>query len=171
MSYFDSLQPPLSPNVTEIQHYRDLIDELTLTTMNSPINPTTTKTTTTITKNPRILLLGFTKELQPLCTEFIDINPNHPYIKDSRSITGNWYFNISEQYDVIIGDGVLNLVSGSLVKHLSKYCKRLIIRFFVEKIDNMRYATWFRNNTEFLLPDKIITTQPKCKMLIWDFNQ
>lgn len=155
-NYFDTLQPPLSPNTDEIQHYRDFIEDVSIDFFSN--NPKT------------ILLLGFTKELQPLCTEFMDINPNHPYSNDSKSIIGNWYTDISTKYDVIIGDGVLNLVSGSLVKHLSKYCKRLIIRFFVQKMDSMQYATWFRDNTEFLLPDKIITTQPKCKMLVWDFH-
>jgi hypothetical protein len=111
------------------------------------------------------LLLGYTKQLYHLCDTAIDLNP-HPEAK--KIIKGDW-FSITEQYDTIIGDGVLNLAGGSLVEYLSKHCKILIIRFFTEKIPGMKYATYFKHNTSFLLPDIIIDTRPSCKILVWNF--
>lgn len=82
----------------------------------------------------------------------------------SSIIKKDW-FSIDTFYDVIIGDGVLNLVGGNLVEHLSKYCNTLVIRFFTKKIEGMKFATQFRCNTPFLLPDKIFETQQNCKIL------
>ena len=118
----------------------------------------------------KVLLLGYTKQLIHLCDEAMDINP--PKInKTNKNIINQDWFTITEYYDTIIGDGVLNLVGGELVEFLSKHCDTLIIRFFTEKINGMKYATQFRYNTSFLLPDIIIETQPLCKILIWNFRQ
>ena len=142
LNHFNNLSPPLSPNNQEIQIYEKYCEN-----------------------TEKILLLGYTKELMHLCTNAMDINPpNNPKI-----IKQDW-FTISTFHDTIIGDGVLNLVGGDLVGYLSKYCNTLIIRFFTEKINTMKYATNFRDNTSFLLPDLIIDTQPKCKILIWKFS-
>lgn len=138
--HFNSLKPPLAPNDDEVEIYKSYIEGKTL-------------------------LLGYTKELIDLCDNAFDLNPP----LNSKVVKQDW-FTIDEHYNTIIGDGVLNLVSGDLVEYLSKYCDQLIIRFFTEKIDGMKYATNFRNNTPFLLPDKIIETQPKCKILIWKFK-
>jgi len=140
IEHFNNLKPPLAPNTEE----------------------------TTIYENHckgTILLLGYTKELIHLCTEAMDLNPpiNQNIIKQD-------WFTINKSYNTIIGDGVLNLVGGELVQYLSNYCDTLIIRFFTDKIDTMKYATNFRYNTAFLLPDIIIETQPRCKILIWKFK-
>jgi hypothetical protein len=143
IEHFNNLQPPLSPNNEEVLIYEKYC------------------------KDTNTLLLGYTKELMHLCTEAMDINP--PTNCDSKIIKQDWYTN-TKYYSSIIGDGVLNLVSGELVSYLSKYCDTLVIRFFTEKIETMKYATHFRNNTPLLLPDIIIETQPKCKILIWRFT-
>ena len=141
--HFNTLKPPLAPNDFEVAIYERM----------STINT---------------LLLGYTKQLLRFCTHSIDINPpNHMRISD-KCIKGDW-FQINRHYDTIIGDGVLNLVGGSLVKHLSKYCNTLVIRFFEEKLPNMKYATHFKHNTEMLPPDEIIKTQKNCSMYIWYF--
>lgn len=142
VNHFSNLTPPLSPNKLEINIYSQYI-----------------------LPESRTLLLGYTKELYELCDEAIDLNPP---LLDSKIIQGDW-FKIDRFYDTIIGDGVLNLVGGDLVTYLSTHCRRLIIRFFTEKNPGMKYATQFRLNTEFLLPDIMIETQLKCKILVWDF--
>lgn len=141
--HFNNLSPPLSPNEYEVSIYEKY-------------------------KGTNTLLLGYTKQLVYLCNIAIDLNP--PLNYNEKIIKQDW-FTINEHYDVIIGDGVLNLVGGDLVKHLSSYCNTLIIRFFTNKINGMKYATYFRDNTSFLLPDIIIDTQPSCKILIWHFRQ
>jgi len=143
IDHFSNLSPPLCPNELEISIYSQYI-----------------------LPESRTLLLGYTKELYGLCDEAIDLNL--PLGSDQKLIQGNW-FEIDRFYDTIIGDGVLNLVGGELVEHLSTHCKRLVVRFFTEKIPGMRYATNFRSNTPFLLPDVVIESQPKCKILIWNF--
>lgn len=140
VEHFNSLKPPLAPNDNEVEIYKSYIEGKTI-------------------------LLGYTKQLIDLCDLAFDLNP--PI--NSKVVKKDW-FTIDEHYNTIIGDGVLNLVSGDLVEYLSKHCDQLIIRFFTEKIDGMKYATNFRDNTAFLLPDKIIDTQPKCKILIWKFK-
>lgn len=140
-NHFNNLPLPLYPNTKEVSIYEQYI------------NPQNT-----------VLLLGYTKQLIHLSTKAIDLNPINDTI-----IKQDW-FSVNEHYDVIIGDGVLNLVGGELVTHLSKYCNTLIIRFFTDHIDGMKYATHFKFNTSFLLPDAIIDTNPSCKILIWHFK-
>lgn len=142
--HFNNLQYPLAPNPYEASIYESYVN------------------------NHNTLLLGYTKQLIHLCDIAMDINPLENC--DKKILQQDW-FTIGDHYDVIIGDGVLNLVGGDLVKHLSLYCNVLVIRFFTEKIPGMKYATYFRSNTSFLLPDVIIDTQKSCKMLVWNFHQ
>uniref|UniRef100_A0A6C0C9F6 Uncharacterized protein n=1 Tax=viral metagenome TaxID=1070528 RepID=A0A6C0C9F6_9ZZZZ len=118
-------------------------------------------------KKGKTLLLGYTKQLLHLCDDAMDNNPN----LDIKNVIKQDWFTLDKHYDTVIGDGVLNLVGGGLVTYLSTRCDRLIVRFFTEKINGMRYATFFKHNTAFLLPDVIIDTQPGCKILIWNFQQ
>ena len=142
--HFATLKPPLAPDSFEVDIFERLVSKDTL-------------------------LLGYTQQLLRFCTRAIDMNPpNHMRISD-KCITGDW-FSIDTHHETIIGDGVLNLVGGSLVKHLSKYCNTLVIRFFECKLPKMKYATYFKHNTEMLPPDEIIKTQKNCSMYIWYFN-
>ena len=140
-NHFNNLPLPLYPDPKEVSIYEQYT-----------------------TSSNNILLLGYTKQLIHLSTKAIDLNPINDTI-----IKQDW-FSVNEHYDIIIGDGVLNLVGGELVTHLSKYCNTLIIRFFTDKIEGMKYATNFKFNTSFLLPDVIIDTNPSCKILIWHFR-
>lgn len=149
-SHFANLSPPLAPNEQEIQIYQKYVDHVK-----------------TNNRTSKCLLLGFTKELLYLADDAIDINP--PINCDNKVIKDDW-FNINTHYDIIIGDGCINMVGGSIVQHLSQYCDTLVFRFFMEKLPDMKYATRFRHNTPFLLPDEIIETQPLCKILIWHFK-
>ena len=143
IDHFNNLNPPLCPNNDEITVYKKHLG------------------------TGKKLLLGYTKQLINLCDDAMDLNPPANLI--SSIIKQDW-FTITDFYDTIIGDGVLNLVGGKLVQYLSTHCNTLIIRFFTDKIDGMKYATNFRNNTIFMLPDTIIHTQPSCKILIWKFQ-
>ena len=115
----------------------------------------------------KILLLGYTKQLIHLCDCAMDLNPP----ETQKNIIKQDWFTITEHYDTIIGDGVVNLAGGELIEFLSHHCDTLIIRFFTQKINGMKYATHFESNTNFLLPNIIIETQPLCKILIWNFKQ
>lgn len=143
--HFDNLPLPLYPNEQEVALYKKYIQA-----------------------SDNVLLLGYTKQLIDLCDVAMDINPPTPHCK--KIIKQDW-FTLDTKYNIIMGDGVLNLTGGDLVQYLSKYCDTLIIRFFTDKIDGMKYATHFKYNTSFLLPDIIIDTQPSCKILIWHFHQ
>jgi hypothetical protein len=146
INHFNNLSYPLAPNEHEVSIYTKYINGTTL-------------------------LLGYTKQLIDLCDVAIDLNPplNPPLNLNNKIIKQDW-FTITGHYNIIIGDGVLNLVGGKLVQYLSTHCNTLVIRFFTEKIDGMKYATYFKYNTEFLLPDIIIDTQTSCKILIWHFH-
>ena len=151
VNHFSTLLPPLAPNEREVQIYENLIGDA-----------------------KRVLLLGYTKQLLHLSTEAIDLNP--PADANGVKITkGNWFdipLNSGDRYDVIIGDGVLNLVGGSLIEHLSKCCSKLVIRFFTEKIEGMKYATYFKNNISMPEPSgPEIETQKSCKIMVWEFRQ
>lgn len=151
--HFNNLPYPLSPNEYEVSIYEKYIKyEVSKYKKYEGVHT---------------LLLGYTKQLIHLCDIAIDINP--PLNYGINIIKQDW-FSIIGYYDVIIGDGVLNLVGGDLVKYLSTHCNTLVIRFFTNKINGMKYATYFRENTSFLLPDIIIDTQPSCKILIWHFH-
>ena len=159
--YYNNLVPPLSPNESEIEIYTQFVNKVKNDNDNENENENENKQNT-------CLLLGYTKELIHLCDLSMDINP--PEISDQKTVRGDW-FTINSYYDIIIGDGSINLAGGDLVKHLSQYCGLLVVRFFTEKIPVMKYATKFRINTPFLLPDQIIETQNSCKILIWDFRK
>lgn len=150
--HFINLTPPLSPNSCEVKLFEKYVE----------------KSISSSTSNTSCLLLGYTKELLYLADHAIDINP--PPNFSPKVIKDDW-FNINTYHDIIIGDGCINMVGGQLVEHLSNYCGTLVIRFFMDKLPSMKCATRFRHNTPFLLPDKIIETQPLCKMLIWKFKK
>ena len=143
IDHFNNLPLPLYPNELEVSIYEKYKG------------------------NGQTLLLGYTKQLIHLSDVAMDLNPP----QTNNHITKQDWYTITEHYDTIIGDGVLNLVGGDLVEYLSHHCNTLIIRFFTEKINGMKYATNFKRNTNFLLPDIIINTQPQCKILIWNFQQ
>ena len=149
IDHFNNLQPPLSPNADEVAIFKSEI-------ANTPYGYGS-------------LLLGYTKELLPICDFAMDLNPPRE-TRYHSVIRENWFDIDENRYDVIVGDGVLNLVGGELVQHLSTRCNKLVIRFFTHKLPQMKYATLFRHNTNFLLPDQIIETQPYCKILIWKFG-
>lgn len=142
ITHFSTLQPPLSPNKEEVLMFEEFCRE-----------------------KKRVLLLGYTKELMHLATIAVDLNPPpHHNVQQ-----GDW-FDIEGNFDAIIGDGVLNLVGGDLVDHLSTLSNNICIRFFTERMSSMKYATIFSSNLKVLLPTTVTPTQDKCVMLTWNFK-
>ena len=139
MAHWHGMKPPLSPNKDEVFLYQEYING----------------------KNP-VCLLGMTKELVPFCHVAVDLNPieiGKPTIKsDWNDLTGN--------FKVVIGDGVINLAGMELVDRMLKISERFICRVFMAKQPGMKYATYFP--TSFPRSSLVITTQPDIAFVVWD---
>lgn len=144
-NHWQNLKPPLSPNEEEVAIYRKLIGD-----------------------SKRVLLLGMTKELIPLCEAAVDLNPiniGKPVIKadwndlllhvpPGKNIT-----------DVIIGDGIINLTGFEFVEKALTIADKLICRVFMAKQQGMKYATWFP--TEFPGAAEVIKTYDDIAIVLW----
>jgi hypothetical protein len=138
-NHWQNLNPPLSPNKYEVELYRHHI---------RGYGP--------------ICLLGMTKELIPLCDFMVDLNP----IKQEKPVIHSDWSHIKQECDVIIGDGVLNLCGLDLANNLLKITNKLICRVFMNKLEGMKYATYFPN--EFPGSSLVIPTQENVVMVIWE---
>ncbi len=138
-NHWQNLNPPLSPNEYEVEMYRHH------TKRYGPV-----------------CLLGMTKELIPFCDFMVDLNPIH---QEKPVIKCDWT-KITQDSEVIIGDGVLNLCGLDLVKDLLKITNKLICRVFLQKLEGMKYATHFPK--EFPGSSIVIPTQENVVMVIWE---
>ena len=90
----------------------------------------------------RVLLLGSTKLLLPLCTEAWDLEPKYanPKIKNK-----DW-FTLDEHWDTIIVDGALSYgkeFTERLLPIVLKHCDRFISRTFLNPNWPTKYAVYF----------------------------
>ena len=90
----------------------------------------------------RVLLLGSTKMLLPLCTEAWDVNPvyNDPKIKQR-----DW-FNLNEHWDTVIVDGALSYgmeFTHQLLPIVLANCDRFVSRSFLNPNWPTKYACYF----------------------------
>lgn len=90
----------------------------------------------------RVLLLGSTKLLLPLCTEAWDLEPKYadPKIKDQ-----NW-FDINHHWDTVIIDGGLAFgkqFCSDLLKAVLPNCDRFVARAFLNPNWPVKYACYF----------------------------
>lgn len=90
----------------------------------------------------RVLLLGSTKMLLPLCTEAWDVNPvyNDPKIKQR-----DW-FNLNEHWDTVIVDGALSYgmeFTHQLLPIVLANCDRFVSRTFLNPNWPVKYACYF----------------------------
>ena len=90
----------------------------------------------------RVLLLGSTKLLLPLCTEAWDIEPRYsnPKIKQR-----DW-FNLDQHWDTIITDGSLAFgmeFTHQLLPIVLAHCDRFITRAFLNPSWPTKYAVYF----------------------------
>ena len=90
----------------------------------------------------RVLLLGSTKLLLPLCTEAWDIDPKY----DDAKIKSRDWFSLDEHWDTVILDGGLALGEDFCKRILSTVlpnCDRFIARAFLNPNWPTKYACYF----------------------------
>ena len=90
----------------------------------------------------RVLLLGSTKLLLPLCTEAWDLEPKYA---DPKIKNRDW-FNLNEHWDTIIVDGALALgmeFTHQLLPIVLDNCDRFVARAFLNPNWPTRYAVYF----------------------------
>lgn len=90
----------------------------------------------------RVLLLGSTKLLLPLCTEAWDLEPKYA---DSKIKNRDW-FSLDDHWDTIIVDGALALgeqFCNDLLKVVLPNCDRFVARAFLNPNWPTKYAVYF----------------------------
>jgi len=90
----------------------------------------------------RVLLLGSTKLLLPLCTEAWDLEPKYA---DPKIKNRDW-FNLKEHWDTIIIDGGLALgmeFTYQLLPIVLANCDRFVARAFLNPNWPTKYAVYF----------------------------
>jgi len=90
----------------------------------------------------KVLLLGSTKLLLPLCTVAWDL---HPVYDDTKLIVKDW-FSLDEHWDTIIIDGGLSFgkeFTETLLPIILKHCDRFISRTFLNPNWPTKYAVYF----------------------------
>ena len=117
----------------------------------------------------KVLLLGSTKLLLPLCSEAWDINPK--YI-DNKIKNKDW-FNITEYWDTIILDGGLSLYSkeeaNKLLQLVLKNCNSFITRVFLKPNWKPKYAKYFPKGNELNpAPDIELSINNVYSFYIWN---
>lgn len=142
ITHWHGKSPPMAPNLEEIEIYQKEIG----------------------TRSP-VYLLGMTKELMDFCDTAIDLNPV-PCTKNVLQMDWRAMKNLHSQ--VVLGDGVLNLVGLDLLNVVENITERFVSRVFLKKQPWMKYATYFPEN--FPGCSKIIQTQPEIAIIVWDFK-
>jgi hypothetical protein len=95
----------------------------------------------------RVLLLGSTKLLLPLCTEAWDLEPKYV---DAKIKNKDW-FTLDEHWDTVIVDGALAFgeeYCNNLLKVVLSYCDRFVARAFLNPNWPTRYACYFPRANE-----------------------
>jgi hypothetical protein len=90
----------------------------------------------------RVLLLGSTKLLLPLCTEAWDLEPKY---SDPKIKSRDW-FNLDSHWDTIITDGSLAFgmeFTHQLLPIVLKKCDRFVARAFLNPNWPTKYAVYF----------------------------
>lgn len=145
IAYWTSHVPPAAPSVEDVAVYKEHL------------------------VGSNILLLGSTKQLLDLCTVAYDLCPKYD---DARIIDRNWA-TIDSQFDTIIGDGALCFgkeFSLALLDTISKHCKRLVLRSFIQPPVKPKYATFWPQPDDFhIAPTKVIKVTEIYNFYIWDF--
>jgi hypothetical protein len=138
---------PLTPDAEDVDVFRSYIGE-----------------------DDTVLLLGNTRLLMPLCTAAMDTDP---FIDDPRVIQQDWTTNAT-QYDVIIGDGVLNFtadLADALIQMASQHCRTFVARSFSTRLPIMRIADNFPIATDFAIAPNEVIERDLYRFYIWQFGQ
>jgi hypothetical protein len=90
----------------------------------------------------RVLLLGSTRLLLPLCTEAWDLEPKY----DDLKIKDRDWFTLNEHWDTVIVDGALAFGKDyceQLLASVLPYCDRLVARSFLNPNWPTKYACYY----------------------------
>ena len=102
----------------------------------------------------RVLLLGSTKLLLPLCTEAWDLEPKY----DDSKIKNKDWLSIDSHWDTVIIDGGLTIldeeVCAQLISKVLAHCDRFVARSFLNPNWPTKYACYFPRREE-------LTPQPQ----------
>jgi hypothetical protein len=115
----------------------------------------------------RVLLLGSTKLLLPLCTEAWDLEPKY----DDAKIKDNNWFTLDEHWDTIIVDGALAFGKEYTEKLLSVVlpnCNRFVARAFLNPNWPTKYACYFPHASELTPQPEEHTINEVYTFYIWN---
>ena len=130
--------PPLSPNDKEVEIYaRECLGH-----------------------HP-VCLFGLTKQLQHLSDFMVDFNT----VETNKKIIQCDWMLLQEKSQVIIGDGVINLLEFKLIDKALSLAEKFVTRIFTKKHKGMLYATFFP--TAFPNASEVIHTQDGVVMAIF----
>ena len=137
-AHWQNLKPPLCPNEQEISIYENLVKQ----------------------RGP-VCLLGMTRQLIHICDYMVDLNP----IPQEKPVIKSDWVEFKMLADAIIGDGIINLSGIDLVPKIMEKCELFVCRVFLEKMDGMKYATYFPK--QFPKSSRIIYTHPQIAIVTW----
>lgn len=120
--------------------------------------------------NGKVLLLGSTKLLLPLCTEAWELNPKY----DDPKIKNRDWFTINEPFDTIIIDGGLSFgkeFCEKLISVVLPNCDRFIARSFLNPNWPTKYAVYFPTASELTPQPLEHPINEVYTFYIWNKNQ
>jgi hypothetical protein len=118
----------------------------------------------------KVLLLGSTKLLLPLCTEAWDLEPKYV---DPKIKSRDW-FSLDEHVDTVIIDGGLALgeeYCKTLLPIVLKNCDRFIARAFLNPNWPTKYACYFPRANELTPQPQEHPINEVYTFYIWNQNQ
>ena len=118
----------------------------------------------------RILLLGSTQLLLPLCSEAWDLEPRYP---DPKIKTKDW-FTLDEPFDTIMIDGGLAYgkeFTERLLPIVLANCKTFIARVFLNPNWKTTYAVYFPRAEELSPEPQEIRVNEVYSFYIWNNDQ
>jgi hypothetical protein len=118
----------------------------------------------------KVLLLGSTKLLLPLCTEAWDLEPKY---NDDKIKNKDW-FTLDEHFDTIIIDGGLAFgkeFTDRLLPIVLKNCNRFIARAFLNPNWPTKYAVYFPRAHELNPQPEEIPINEVYTFYIWNTKQ
>ena len=118
----------------------------------------------------RVLLLGSTQLLLPLCTEAWDLNP----VYDDAKIKSKDWFTLDEHWDTVIVDGAPAFgedYCNRLLAVVLPNCDRFVARAFLNPNWPTKYAVYFPRAEELMPQPKEHPINEVYTFYIWNQNQ
>jgi hypothetical protein len=115
----------------------------------------------------RVLLLGSTKLLLPLCTEAWDLKPKY---SDPKIKNKDW-LDFDQQFDTVITDGGLVFgkeLTAQLLEKVLPNCKTFVARTFLKPNWTPKYACYFPKAEELTPQPKEIIINEVYSFYIWN---